>query len=218
MTNITHFVWDFLNKHPAMQKSLKMGIVNVRALASYIIKQGKMDSSTHAVISAIRRYNAGNDSVLIGEKLAELFRDSKISTKSKLVSITVSRDFNFLAKIMPQVFSSIDVTRGELLRLAEGRESMKIIIDHRKKAEILSMMPKERVYEIKDNLGEVNVNLDDKKSDIPGVLSTLLTEIAANSINIVEILGGAPEIIIIVREKDLSRTHDLLLRFFYGDD
>ena len=78
MTNITHFVWDFLNKHPAMQKSLKMGIVNVRALASYIIKQGKMDSSTHAVISAIRRYNAGNDSVLIGEKLAEArFYNSK---------------------------------------------------------------------------------------------------------------------------------------------
>jgi hypothetical protein len=39
MANITHTVWDFLHKDPSIKENLSKDIINVRALANYIIKK-----------------------------------------------------------------------------------------------------------------------------------------------------------------------------------
>ena len=91
MTNISGEVRDFLNKNPFAVKGLKEGIVNVRALAFYILKKTGSNASVHAVMSGIRRYEK---EIISQNELQEdidlVYSDSKISTKSRLVMITLT--------------------------------------------------------------------------------------------------------------------------------
>ena len=56
MTNLTHEVWNYLDSEPSIKKELSRGIVNIMALAKYIIDTKNLEKSPDAVISAIRRY------------------------------------------------------------------------------------------------------------------------------------------------------------------
>ena len=216
MTNITHGVWDFLSKNPAIEKALAENVVNVRALANHIIEREDMQASTHSVISAVRRYTAEYEIGPSKDEVSEILKNSKLSTKSRIVSIMINRDFKFLARVMPDIFKAINVNKGELLRIAEGRGVMKIFVDQRKKKDKLKLLPKADVFEIKENRGEINIYFDESKGDVPGIVAAVLHELAANGVNMKELIGGWPELVIIVKEEDISRTHDLLLRFFYG--
>ncbi len=215
MPNISHKVWAFIKKDPSIEESLLKDIVNVMALAKYIIKREKLEGSTHSVISAIRRYKK-EVRAESRNLITEILKDSKISTKSRIVSITMSRDFSFLAGVLPEVFKLVDVTKGDMLRMAEGRESLKIFTDTKKKEDMLKIIPKDKIFQIEESLGEINIHLDESKGDAPGILSAILHELAYNDINVVELIGCMPELIIIIKEKDISKTHDALLRFFYG--
>ncbi|MBD3164461.1 hypothetical protein GF323_04625 [Candidatus Woesearchaeota archaeon] len=216
MTNITHEVWDFINKYPEIKKNLTNEIINIRALANFIIKKENLDASMHSVISAIRRYD--KEKIKHFENQAgDILKDSKISTKSRIVSIIMSREFDFLEEIMPQIYASIDVSKGELLRIAQGRRAIEIFIDHSKKSDILDIIPDRKIYKITENLGEINIHLDERRGDCLGLVPTITNELALTGINIVEIIGCMPEIIIIVNERNISKAHDTLLRFFYGD-
>ncbi len=214
MTNITQDVRDFLNKNPFIVKGLDSKITNIRALSSYILKESGINASLHAVMSAVRRFEKEQES---SEKpdVDAVFQDSKISTKSRLLMITVQRHFNVLKNILPDILDSIHVSKGDVLRIVEGRESMKFVIDHSKKKEVIRLIPKDEIVEVQENLGEINIHLSDRYGDMPGLISPIMNELAVNNININEVIGCMPELILIVKEDDISQAHDALLRFFY---
>jgi hypothetical protein len=217
MTNITQKVWDFLNKNPFIVKGLDLNLINVRALSLFILNNSQMDASLHAVMSGVRRYEKEmkkGDVKL--EQIEEVFRDSKISTKSRLLMFKVKRHFDFLKNLIPDILDSIHVSKGEVLRIVEGRESIKFIVDNSKKNEIRGMISNDELVELTEDLGEINVHLSDKYGDMPGLISPILNELAANEINLIEVIGCMPELILIVREEDISKCHDAILRFFYG--
>ena len=216
MTNITQQIRDFLNKNPFIAKGLSYGIINVRALAFYILKKSGMDASLHAVMSAIRRYEKEIKEAKEIEDINIIFRDSKISTKSRLLMLTVKRHFNILRNVIPDIIGNTHVSKGEVLRIVEGRESIKFIIDHSKKHEIIKLIPPEELIEVIEDLGEINIHFSEKYEDMLGLISPVLNELAVNDINLVEIIGCMPELIIIVKQDDISKCHDALLRFFYS--
>lgn len=217
MTNITDEVRNFLNKNPAIVSCIGSKIINSRALAFYILKELHLDASLHAIMSAIRRYekpskkDEGKQSLL-----KNIFADSKISTKSHLVLVQVKRNFKVLKVIIPEVMDSINTNAGEVLRIVEGRESIKFIFDHSKKEDIIRFIPRAEIDEVIDDLGEINIHLSEKFGDMPGMISPVLNELAIHNVNITEVIGCMPELIIIVKENDISQCHDTLLKFLYG--
>ena len=110
---------------------------------------------------------------------------------------------------------SIHVSKGEVLRIVEGRESIKFIVDHSKKEDMLNLIPKEEIANIDEGLGEINIHLSEKFGDMPGLISPILNQLAIYDINLIEIIGCMPELILIVKEEDISQCHDILLKFFY---
>jgi aspartokinase len=216
MTNLADEVRDFLNRNLSIVKCLNSRIINVRALAFFIIKELKLGASVHAVMSAIRRYEKPNNKQKNYPSLDLIFQDSKISTKSHLVLIRVKRNFSSLKTLIPQLFDEINHSAGEVLRIFEGRESIKFVIDHSKKEDVIKLIPKEDIINIDEDLGEINIHLSEKFEDRPGILAPIINELAINDINTIEVVGCTPELIIIVKEKDISQSHDVLLRFLYG--
>lgn len=216
MTNITNKVRDFLNKNPQIVRFLGLKLINVRALAFYVLKESEIDASLHAVMSAIRRYiKESMPSTKKEQLIQKIYSDSKISTKSHLVMLTVNRHFSILKNIIPDLLGMIHVSKGEVLRIVEGREAIKFIVDHSKRNEVVKLIPKEELVSIDSDLGEVNIHLSEKYGDTPGLISPIFNELAINDINITEVIGCMPELIFIIKEKDISACHDVLLRFLY---
>lgn len=214
MTNITQIVNGFLLKNPSIIRDINRGIINTSALANLIIQTEKLRPYPHAVISAIRRFSKKETEE--GYKEVEnILKKSKISTKSRLVFITLSRDFSFLAKVLPSILNKINPLVGEVLRVVEGRESIKLLIDSSKKDEILSIIDKEFVKEVNENLAEINIHFAEKYQEVRGLRATILNELAINDIDVYEIIGCLPEFMVILEEKDIGKAHDALLSLFY---
>ncbi|MBU90668.1 hypothetical protein CMO94_03920 [Candidatus Woesearchaeota archaeon] len=214
MTNTTNKVYNFLIKNPDITKNLQKGLINTRALAILIMKQEQVNSSVHAVISAIRRYETEEKNIDSNE-LKNLLKQCRISTKSRLNLITLSRDFSFLIKTFPLLLSKINPSIGELLRVVEGRASFKILIDQSKKKELLSLIEPSKITSIVEDLAEINVLFSKEHVKVRGMMASILNELAIKNIQVFETISCLPEFIVVVKEKDIGKTHTALLTFFY---
>jgi hypothetical protein len=214
MTNIRGIVHNFLQTNPDITKSMQKGVINTRALAILIIKEEKLSSSVHAVISAIRRYDL-EEKNFNSHELKSMLKQSRISTKSRLNLITLSRDFSFLIKTFPILLSRINPSVGELLRVVEGRASFKILIDHAKKKEVLSHIDPSKVIDIVENLAEINILFSKDHIKVRGMMATILNELAIKDIQVFETISCLPEFIIVVKEEDIGQVHNALLSLFY---
>ena len=214
MTNTAQEVNSFLLKNPSIIKNMHNNLINIRALAQLIKTKENLDASIHAIHSAIRRFDIDVTKLKLTE-VDKILKLSKISTKSRLVFITLERDFSFLAKTLPKILNIINPSVGEVLIIVEGRERFKILVDHSKKDEILSLVNKSYVKDIVENLAEINIHFTGDYVNVRGIRSTILNEISINNIDVDETISCLPEFMIILKEKDIGKAHDILLSFFY---
>ncbi len=212
MANTTHQIWNLLDKDPPLRRDLSRGLLNIRAVAHFLTKNYNLDSSTHAIISAIRRYPNVEDTHLKNSKISEVLKNSRIATKTRIISISLNREKRSL-EILQKIIPMIAFGKGEVLRFSEGREKLKILIDQHKKEDVLKIIPHDLVVGTKENLGELSINFGDGSGTTIGVLATIMTEIALKNINIIEAISCFPEYMIFVEEKDLLKAYEVLLNF-----
>ena len=214
MTKIVQEVNRFLLKDPSILRCMYHGIINVRALAVSIKEKEKLDASLHAIISAIRRFDIDERKVQFGN-IESVLKKSKISTKSRLVFVTLSRDFSSLARTLPLIFKSINPSIGELLRIVEGRETIKILIDQAKKEDILAIIKRSDIHDITENLAEINIHFGNGYEKIRGIRAAILNELGINKVDVEETVSCLPEFMIVLKEKQIGKAHDALLSLFY---
>ena len=215
MLNITYDVWRTIDQELVIRKALELGIVNVRAVALCLIKEHEMDASVDAVISAIRRYPLSQRKKMRADSISNVLKNSKISTKTKIASITTKREPVLLAEFLPKIFKLIDPSKGEVLRLVEGRESLKIVVDESKLDSILKTIGKHIVNEIKKDLCEINIHFGEGQEDIRGIRASILTELAINEVAVIETISCLPEFMLLIKEEDMAKAHNLLINFCY---
>lgn len=90
---------------------------------------------------------------------------------------------------------------------------MTLFLDARKEKEITGMISGHRIFGVQRNLGEINIDFG--KESTPSLLSATLNELSANDIEIIQVIGGTPELVLIIKESDIAKTHDVLLNYFY---
>jgi hypothetical protein len=214
MTNIKSQVHNFLLKNPNIARCMHYDILNISALAVLIMKKEKIESSLHAIISAIRRYETEEKNTN-SDELKNMLKQCRISTKSRLDLITLSRDFSFLIKTFPLLLSKIHPSVGELLRVVEGRASFKMLIDQSKKEELLKLIDPSKIISVKENLAEINVLFPKEHDKVRGMMASILNELAIKNVQVYETISCLPEFIIVVKEEDIGKAHNALLAFFY---
>ena len=84
MTNIVHEVWKILDNNPSIRREMNRELINVSALARYIINKKKIDANLDAVISAIRRYKLDMNEDIFDNAYKILGQTINVSTKSNL--------------------------------------------------------------------------------------------------------------------------------------
>jgi len=188
----------------------------MRALAKYIQKQLSLNTSTDAVISAIRRYETDKEDEKRFAKAMKIIGDAKISTKNHICNIWLVKDES-VQEQLPKLFSLINYAQGDILRIIQAEEMLKIIVDSNKVAAVKELFPKNKIKRIEKNLAEINMRLDPVSAKVPGVLAILDTELANNGVNIEESMSCVPELIWFIDEKDILKAHKTFLGLTKGD-
>jgi len=211
MANLTHEVWNYLDSEPSIKRELSRGIVNIMALAKHIIQSKNMNSSVDAVISSIRRYiNEGRHEVKF-HNADEVIKSSRISTKNRIALIAMKRDSRIL-ELLPKVFPLIEISRGDVMRLSEGKESIKLLVDEKNMQKVVDIFPKDKIIVVVKNLSELGIHFGPGSSETVGVLATIMNELAVNNIKIIESIGCLPEFMIFVDTKDILKAHEIIIR------
>jgi hypothetical protein len=206
MTNINQAVWKLISQDFSVQKNLKKGLINVRALAKYLIKKHHLRASLDSVISAIRRYESEKKFTEMSEELSDIFKESMIFTKNNIVCITVKAD------------AIIDVLKDpgieeikKNFRVVRSKKYSKIVVDQEDLEKVTTLLKKEDVVSIKERMGELRIVLTRGSEDMKGILARITGEIALHEVSISEIIICFPEFLIYVDQDNLLTAHRAIL-------
>ena len=104
--NIVKNVWNFLDRTLCIGRNISNGLINIRGLAKYLIKEEKIDATLDTVVSAIRRYNLDAHGKIFSNARKSIQKITAISTRSPLANISVAKDAE-VQNALPKLFSII---------------------------------------------------------------------------------------------------------------
>jgi aspartokinase len=208
MTNIVHKVWKILDENPCIKRVMRQGLINTSALAKYIIKEKKVEGTLDAVSSAIRRYKLDryDDIFTTASKIVSF---GEISTRSKLANVAFIKDAE-IQQLLPKLFSLINFNRGDVLRIIQADEAIKILVNEKNLDKIKKLFPNDKIIKIDKNLAEINMHLHPEAVNTPGIISIISSELAMNDVNVMEVMSCVPEMLWFVKEKDVLKAHNIV--------
>jgi aspartokinase len=187
---------------------MSQGLINNTALARYIIEEKKVDSTLDAVSSAIRRYKLDRYDEIFSTA-NEIVSLGSISTKSKLANIALMKDTE-IEELLPKLFSIIQFHRGDVLRIIQADEAIKILVNEKNLNTVLQLFPKKKIIKIERNLAEINMHLHPEAVNTPGIIAVISNELALNDVNVMETMSCVPEMLWFVKEKDVLKAYNVL--------
>lgn len=207
--NVTKSVWNVINKDLSVKRDLSRGLISLRALARFIIKEYHLNASVDAVMSAIRRYEQDDRFEAKYHEAERVIAKSKLATKSGIVNIAMGKN-DEIKNILPKIFSEINFSKGDVLRISQAEQSIKVIIDEKNLERILAIVPKKHIINIEKGLAEINIQLVPEATDTPGIIAEIFLALMDNGVVVRETMSCVPEMLIFVKEKDLILAHKTL--------
>ena len=208
MSSVNQDVWKLISGDVSIQKGLKRDVINIRGLAKFFIKKYGIKASLDSVISAIRRYDGSE--TFVEDDVTSVFKNCIISTKNNVVCLTLRSD------ALKQIQKLIELQTTHQIdyhtRFLTGPNSIKVLTDNVHKDKVLGLFNEKTVLRMEDDLSEISVSLSQKAIATKGVLARMANELSLNNTNIVELLVAPPDFLIYVKEKDIVKTHETLLR------
>ena len=208
MTNITHYVWKMLDNSPSIRRCMSQGLINTTALAKYIIKEKKIDGTLDAVSSAIRRYKFDRYDEIF-DTANKIVSFGELSSRSKLANIAVIKDAE-IQELLPRIFSIIQYNRGDVLRIIQADEAIKILVNEKNLEKVKDLFPKKKIIKIDRNLAEINMHLHPEAVKTPGIIAVISNELAMNGVNVMESMSCVPEMLWFVKEKDVLKAYNVM--------
>lgn len=208
MKSINKEIADLINRHISIQKGLKRGIINSRALARFLIERYNLPYSLDAVISSIRRYDT-EDINLFGfeDMVKNVFRSMAIHTKDNVARILL-KDKAF--KEISSDYLGKKILK-ENCRLVKSKEAVTLIVTQKDIDQKLSLFLNSDILKVEKNLSEIRLQFNEDISEMKGVFARISQEIAIRNINIVDVIYGIPDLLLYVNEKDLLEVHKALM-------
>ncbi len=205
--NINQTIWNLIRKDAAIQKDLQRKIVNMRALAKHLIDKNHLNASLDAVISAIRRFQTRDEFREEEKKLLNVFKGSVVSTKNNMTGLTI-------ALTPRELFERLCVIKnsGFNYKITTGDQDAKLMIDTPSLGELKKIFPKDAIVKEEKELSEINVKVSTIALNTKGVLAKIAGELALANINIKEIIICPPSFYIYIKQQDIVKAHESILK------
>lgn len=209
MTHIAEQVKVFLNNDFIIRKCLFRNIVSLRALSRYIIKALNLEEKNlDAVMSAIRRYKR-EERVKSEVELKKVFSKIAVKTRSNVVDICIKKNKR-VSEQLAKINSIVDVEKGEIIRLIQAEEGIRIIIDEKNLDKFFNYLSKNDCTSIEKDLVELNLHFTSEAVKTKGIIALISSSLNAEDINIVEIMSSAPELLILLKKEDLIKALNVI--------
>jgi aspartokinase len=203
--SITKQTEEYVQSHPYIQESLRLGLINYSSLAREIEK-ALGTKAFDAILIALRRYKGKLKKNDNRKEILALLKETKIEVKTKISAFILDKKtpLHRIEKTEKAVRE-----KGESLRLIEGASSITLVVssDH---ATALRAELKANILNERSNLIELILKSPKDIESIPGVMSFILSRLAQHNINVNEMLSCWTDTIFIIAEKDFAKAIELL--------
>ena len=205
MTQIAEKVKVFLGNDFIIRKCLFRNIISLRALSRYIIKTLDLEEENlDAVISAVRRYKK-EEKFKSEAEIKKLFSKISVKTRSNIIDVCLKKSKKILEQLN-KINSIVDIEKGEVIRIIQAEESIRIILDEKNLNKFFEYIPKNDCISTEKNLTEINLHFSAEASKTKGIIALISSSFNAEDINIVEIISCAPELLIFIKKEDLLKA------------
>ncbi|OIO64422.1 hypothetical protein COY28_00085 [Candidatus Woesearchaeota archaeon CG_4_10_14_0_2_um_filter_57_5] len=183
----------YLALRPDVERCSAEGLINRRALARHLVKQGiSKPKQLEALIGMLRRHKfSGVD----GSAHLPTFR---IAMKDGIALMDLPRD-NASMKALQEAMRATDYDKGHTFKMVTGTAGIKAVMDT-DAAKALSRNIKTAATTW--GITEISMLFAVEARNTKGIVSTVATELALHGIVVQEILTASPELLLYVRDSD----------------
>lgn len=208
MSQIEQNFREILSKKPEIEKCYQEGLINRRSLARYLIKEGiAKNNQLEAVIAMLRRFKFKEQK----KETKDFFRDIKVNIKDKILILEFEKEKELMQKLQ-KVIAHTNYDKGDTLKIVVGTAAIKIFIDKENESEVKDLFKQFKLKHRFDNISEISLLFSDKATDAKGILTTITTELSLNDIPVNELLTGAPELLIYLKDKYVLKAYEIIKR------
>lgn len=208
MTTIAKRVAERIHEDPIIQEALGRGFANKRALAKWLIETSDWDASLSSVVSAVRRHTPeeGED-VLTPAR--EVLATSHVNSRSPVCSIQLENDTR-IEKALPELFDAVDPLQGQTLRVISSDKGFRVIVDEDNHKPVIEILNARLVSRVHQGLTEFSIMIPSEGWETPGILALLCGRLAMRGINIVGVVDGVYQNILLVDDADAWPAYEAL--------
>ena len=200
-------VRDYIDTHPSIKDGMRMGIINLSALARKIMDEKGLKSE-EAALMACRRYELDPKSKINEDAILKVLRRSKLEIRTKVVTMTVRPSWQMYGKLEKTM--SAMRGRDHNLHVIQGSGSVTLIMDGAVHKEVLDILGEEEVLNQGRDLVELIVNSPDVIEDVPGIMAFLASSLSSKGINFLEVISCYKDTMFVIEQKDMMAAFDTL--------
>lgn len=199
----------YIDSHPSVKDALKLGIVNLSALARRIMDEEGVASEEAALI-ACRRYEADPKEKINEAEIIRVLGRSKIEVRTRVAILTLRPSWSIYARLE----RAMNVLRGRNhpLHVIQGSAGVTIITDDGVVQELEEIVGREEVLKRETGLVELAVTSPEVIEEVPGIMAYLSSALASRGINFVEVISCYKDTMFVIEEKDMVKAFETLNR------
>lgn len=210
MVTISQILEKKIRERPFLQEALARGIINNAALAEQmmpeIAKELGKDVKFSAVNMAIRRYAEKIKDTFVSK--AKFDKNTDIVIRSDLVELVFHKED--MRDRLKKLYDLVDSRQGDFLTVTSGLNELMIITNKKYEKKALSFFPSRLVKTKIDGLSSITLNIPANSIDMLGLFYVVTRALNWENVNIIDIVSTFTEMTFIVRDKDVSRSYDVL--------
>lgn len=200
-------VREYIDTHPSIKDGMRMGIINLSALARKIMEE-KGIKSEEAALMACRRYELDPKSRINEEAILKVLRRSKLEIRTKVVTMTVRPSWHMYGKL-EKMMSAMRGREGAM-HVIQGTAGVTLIMDGAVAKEVRDILGEDEILKEGRDLVELIVNSPDVIEDVPGILSFLASSLSSKGINFLEVISCYKDTMFVIEQKDMMAAFDTL--------
>ncbi|VVC02915.1 ACT domain protein [Candidatus Bilamarchaeum dharawalense] len=193
MRKVSELVWLYVKRRPFLKEIIRDGAVNFSALARKIsIDAFGNKKNQNAVKMALIRMNSRLAKVedSLEDKINYLLKKSSMVIKNKVVVVIGKKEIDGLKP----------------LSYARSGRHVTYILEQKD----FENIPKKLIWKSEENLNLITIESPETLEEVPGVISHILSALASEGINVVELISCYTDTILVVKQADTARAYQIL--------
>ncbi len=213
MSSIARICEQLLERKPFLQEALSRGLLNYGALAEELLPEieqayGKKVKFP-AIVMALRRLREKIETMPVSRVVFDT--NCNLRVTSDLFELSFVRHPDSF-KLANKFYNIVDPRVGDFFTVTTGSYEVTLISNKRYKKKFLALLNKKDILSINDNLAALSLKLPLDARNTPGIFYLVSRALVWEGISIVEVVSTYTEDTLILRDKDVSRSYDLLNR------